>query len=108
MQELKNESEFQLCPRFEKAFVIIGKRWTGLIIRTLMHSRMRFSDMEQAIPHLSARMLSARIRELEQEGLVRRLVRPESPIRIEYELTEKGRDLSKALTEIQAWAERWS
>ena len=97
-----------MCPRFENAFELLGKRWTGLIIRTLLSGRKRFSDIEESIPNMSARMLTERFKELEKEGIILRKVYPETPVRIEYELTEKGRDLQSAMDEIQKWAEKWN
>lgn len=98
---------FQLCPKFESAFELLGKRWTGLIIRTLLSGQKRFSDIAEAIPNMSARMLTERFKELEKEGIVNRKVYPETPVRIEYELTEKGRELESVMDEIQKWAEKW-
>lgn len=100
--------KFHLCPRFEAAFELLGKRWTGLIIRSLLSGSKRFSDIQEIIPNLSARMLTERFKELEEQGIVLRKVYPEMPVRIEYELTEKGRDLEKTMDEIQNWAEKWS
>jgi len=100
--------KFHLCPRFEAAFEILGKRWTGLIIRTLLSGSKRFSDMQKIIPSLSARMLTERFKELEEQGIIVRDVYPEMPVRIEYSLTNKGRDLEKTMDEIQKWAEKWS
>lgn len=100
--------KFQMCPRFENAFELLGKRWTGLIIRTLLNGHNRFSDVEEAIPNMSARMLTERFKELEKEGIITRKVYPETPVRIEYELTEKGRDLQSVMDEIQKWAEKWT
>ena len=100
--------KFHMCPRFENAFELLGKRWTGLIIRTLLNGQNRFSDIEEAIPNMSARMLTERFKELEKEGLIIRKVYPETPVRIEYELTEKGRDLQIVMDEIQKWAEKWT
>lgn len=97
----------KICPKFEHAFLILGKRWNGLIIRILLNGPLRFSAIEDAIPSLSARMLSERCRELEQEGLIHRHVYPEKPVRIEYELTDKGRDLEAALEMIQQWSNKW-
>jgi len=97
-----------MCPKFEAAFELLGKRWTGLIIRSLTSGPKRFSDMQDIIPNLSARMLTERFKELEEHGLVKRTVYPEMPVRIEYELTEKGHDLQSAMDEIQKWAEKWS
>lgn len=97
-----------MCPRFENAFELLGKRWTGLIIRTLLNGQNRFSDIEEAIPNMSARMLTERFKELEKEGIIIRKVYPETPVRIEYELTEKGRALQSVMDEIQKWAEKWN
>jgi len=100
--------KFHMCPKFENAFELLGKRWTGLIIRTLLNGQNRFSDIAEAIPNMSARMLTERFKELEKEGLVIRKVYPETPVRIEYELTEKGHELQVVMDEIQKWAEKWS
>lgn len=62
--------KFHMCPRFENAFELLGKRWTGLIIRTLLNGQNRFSDIEEAIPNMSARMLTERFKELEKEGIL--------------------------------------
>ncbi|MDF2505297.1 helix-turn-helix domain-containing protein [Clostridium sp.] len=97
-----------MCPKFENAFELLGKRWTGLIIRTLLSGQKRFSDIAEAIPNMSARMLTERFKELEKEGIISRRVYPETPVRIEYELSEKGRDLQYAMDEIQKWAEKWN
>jgi DNA-binding HxlR family transcriptional regulator len=100
--------KYHLCPKFENAFELLGKRWTGLIIRTLLSGKKRFSDITDAIPNMSARMLTERFKELEKEGIVSRSVYPEIPVRIEYELTEKGRELEAVMDEIQKWAEKWN
>lgn len=99
--------KYNLCPKFEDAFELLGKRWTGLIIRTLLNNQKRFSDISSAIPNMSARMLTERFKELENHGIVTRTVYPETPVRIEYELTEKGKDLGKVMDQIQEWAEKW-
>lgn len=100
--------KYHMCPKFENAFELLGKRWTGLIIRTLMSGQKRFSDITDAIPNMSARMLTERFKELESEGIVIRKVYPETPVRIEYELTEKGHELRTVMDEIQKWAEKWN
>lgn len=97
-----------MCPKFEAAFFFLGKRWNGLIIRSLLSGPKRFSDIQNIIPNLSARMLTERFKELEEHGIIKRTVYPEMPVRIEYELTEKGHDLQFAMDEIQKWAEKWS
>ena len=96
-----------LCAKFHKAVELIGGRWTGAVIRLLLADRMRFAELRAAIPDISDRMLSERLRELEGEGIVARIVVPETPVRVEYELTEKGRALEQALCAVGRWAEKW-
>jgi DNA-binding HxlR family transcriptional regulator len=104
---MKDRVEHHLCPRFERTFLLLGKRWNGLIIRVLLDGKGRFSEIEQVLSGISGRMLSERLRELEHEGIVQREVFSEIPVRIEYSLTEKGRALASALDPIQNWAEKW-
>ena len=96
-----------VCPRFHRAVELIGKRWTGAVLRILMGGRARFNAIAAAIPDVSDRMLSERLRELEHEGIIARLVIPETPVRVEYELTDKGRALDEALCAIARWAESY-
>ncbi len=86
---------------------ILGKRWTGLLIASLLEGPRRFSELTATVGGLSDRVLSDRLRELEQEGLVERVVYPQIPVRVEYQLTEKGRALKPVIEAIHAWAERW-
>lgn len=95
------------CPNYHKAVELIGRRWAGAIIRALLPGRARYCELSAAIPDISDRMLAERLRELESEGIVSRTVIPSSPIRIEYELTEKGRALEETVTAIARWAEEW-
>jgi DNA-binding HxlR family transcriptional regulator len=92
------------CPVFHHAIELIGRRWTGVIVRALLGGARRFCDLSAAIPDLSDRMLSERLKELETEGIVVRRVFPETPVRIEYHLTEKGRGLGSVMEAISAWA----
>lgn len=94
------------CPKFEKAMSILGQRWTGLIIHQLLNGPQRFCTVEAAMP-ISARVLSERLKDLEKEGIVKRQVYPETPVRIEYSLTEKGLALKPLMNEIATWAEQW-
>src|SRR5690349_22516030 len=96
-----------VCSRFHRAIELIGSRWTGAILRTLLEGRTRYASIKAAIPDITDRMLSERLRTLEAEDLVLRSVVPETPVRVEYELTKKGRELQDALREIGNWAERW-
>ena len=107
MQVVNLMEQYHLCPKFEDAFELLGKRWTGLIIRTLLNDQKRFTDISAAIPNMSARMLTERFKELENHGIVIRTVYPETPVRIEYELTEKGKELGAVMDAVQIWAEKW-
>ena len=96
------------CPRLHEAVELVGKRWTGAILAVMLQGGpMRFSQIAQAVPALSDRLLSERIKELEARGMVERRVGGASPARVEYELTPMGRDLAPALGELEAWAHRW-
>lgn len=100
-------ADYKICPKFETAFELLGKRWTGLIIRTLLSGPKRFKDISQIIENMSDRMLSERMKELEAAGIVVRHVYDEVPVRIEYELTEKGQALEPMMDECQKWADEW-
>ena len=96
------------CPRLHEAVELVGKRWTGAILAVMLQGGpMRFSEIAQAVPALSDRLLSERMKELEARGMVERRVGGASPARVEYELTPMGRDLAPALSELEAWAHRW-
>jgi DNA-binding HxlR family transcriptional regulator len=97
----------QVCSRFHRAIELIGSRWTGAILQTLLQGRTRYAAIKSAIPDITDRMLSERLRSLEAEALLVRSVIPDTPVRVEYELTLKGRELQNALREIGSWAERW-
>ena len=86
---------------------IIGRRWSGAIIRALLAGATRFGELEGAVPGLSARLLSERLKELEAVGIVRRRVIPTTPVRVEYHLTDAGRELDDAVRALGQWAEKW-
>lgn len=96
-----------VCPHFHAAIELIGKRWTGAILCALSERPLRFGELGKAVPGLSDRLLSRRLRELEEEGLVERRVEPGSPVRVSYSLSEAGRELRPAIGELKAWANRW-
>jgi DNA-binding HxlR family transcriptional regulator len=96
-----------VCPHFHHAIELIGKRWTGAIVSALTERPMRYGALRKAVPGLSDRLLSQRLRELEEEGLVERQVEAGTPVRVTYSLTEAGRELDPALQELKAWARRW-
>lgn len=96
-----------LCPLYHHAVELIGRRWTGAIIFVLLKGASRYSDLAAAIPDLTSKMLSERLKELEREGVVERRVIPETPVRVEYGLTEKGEALARPVEAIVAWAHAW-
>ena len=97
----------ELCSRFHRASELIGRRWTGAIIFVLLRSSCRFATLREAIPDITDRMLSDRLQELESEGIVVRTVVPETPVRVEYSLTKKGRALAATFDAIADWAHKW-
>jgi len=98
--------EYQLCSKFEEAFQLLGKRWTGLIIFQLMNGPKRFNELESEIK-VSGKVLSERLKELEKIKLIQRIVFPETPVRIEYSLTQKGYSLKPMMDEISKWSDEW-
>ena len=96
------------CPFYHEAVELIGRRWTGAIVAVLLdHGPLRFSEIAQAVPELSDRLLSERMKELEARGLVARHVVPGPPVRVTYELTAMGHELQPALDELRSWARQW-
>src|SRR5437762_9701260 len=95
------------CPLYHEAVELVGRRWTGAILRVLMDGPLRFSEIAQSVPELSDRLLSERMKELEARGMVERNVISGPPLRVEYELSQMGRELEPALSELQRWANRW-
>ncbi|MFP4152652.1 MAG: winged helix-turn-helix transcriptional regulator [Alkalispirochaeta sp.] len=95
------------CEQFQRTVELIGSRWTASVLRALLGGIDHFSELRAAIPGLSDRMLAERLRELEREGIVERVVIPETPVRIEYHLTEKGRALAPVMNAFVEWLQRW-
>ncbi len=96
-----------VCPRFHAAVELIGRRWVGAILVTLLEGPKYFSELAAAVPKMSDRLLSRRLRELEAEGLVTRSVHDGPPARVSYELTAVGAELEPAIRELHDWAQRW-
>jgi DNA-binding HxlR family transcriptional regulator len=107
MHEDSHCTDEAFCPQYHHAVELIGRRWTGAIIRAMLHGATRFGDLRANVPELSDKMLSQRLKELEAEAVVERRVTPETPVRIEYRLTEKGRELDRAVRVLEAWADEW-
>jgi DNA-binding HxlR family transcriptional regulator len=93
----------QFCS-FARALEILGERWTLLVVRELLSGSSRFSDIRRGIPRISRTMLSARLRELTDSGVITRAAGSNGP---EYELTEAGRELGGAVRELGTWGQRW-
>jgi DNA-binding HxlR family transcriptional regulator len=110
MVEARSSAEpaVRVCPHFHTAVELIGKRWTGAILWALTERPHYFAELSLAIPGLSDRLLSRRLRELEAEGLVERSVHDGSPARVSYALTDKGRALEPAIRELRSWAKAWN
>src|SRR5690606_17350894 len=97
----------QQCQPYQQAIELIGKRWTGVVIMVLLEGPQRFSEIAERLEGASDRMLSERLKELEAKGILERCVYPETPVRIEYRLTEKGRALAPVIDAIQQWGQEW-
>ena len=96
-----------VCPYFHEAIELLGKRWSGAIVHELLAGPKRFSALSHSIPQISDRLLSIRLKELEACGIVTREVYEDSPVRVDYALTPKGRALEPSLKAIRAWARVW-
>jgi DNA-binding HxlR family transcriptional regulator len=103
----EGEGKTSCCPLYHEAVELVGRRWTGAILRVLMDGPLRFSEIAQAVPELSDRLLSERMKELEARGIVERTVLSGPPLRVEYSLSRMGRELEPALGELERWAHRW-
>jgi DNA-binding HxlR family transcriptional regulator len=90
-----------------RVFELFGKRWTGLIVAVLTQRPAYFAEVRRAIPKISERMLSDRLSELVDAGLVVREVDPGPPLRVSYGLTEAGEAIRPALHELGKWAETY-
>jgi DNA-binding HxlR family transcriptional regulator len=109
LQAGQHAAEPACCPLYHEAIELIGRRWTGAIVEVLLQAGepLRFSEIAHAVPQLSDRMLSERMKELEERGVVERRVEPGPPVKVEYELTPMGRSLQPALAALKAWAREW-
>ena len=97
------------CPHLHEAVELVGRRWTGAILEVLRQSPrpLRFSEIAAAVPDLSDRLCSERMKELEARGIVERQVHPGPPVRVTYALTDMGDALGPALVELKSWAQAW-
>jgi DNA-binding HxlR family transcriptional regulator len=96
--------KINLCPKMESAFSLLGKRWNGIIIHVLLDGPKRFKDLTEIIPSISQKMLSERLKEMENEGLLERIVIDDTPVKVIYQLTNKGKSLEGVMNEVGKWA----
>lgn len=95
------------CPYYASAVEMIGRRWAGAVLRALLAGETRFGGIAEAIPDMTDRLLSRRLKDLEADGLVDRIVSPTTPVTIEYRLTPKGQALGTVVSELTEWAHQW-
>lgn len=98
----------KLCPKMEHTLTLLGKKWVGLIVLSLLNGPKKFTEMENYISGISARLLTERLKLLVNEDIIRKNIYPDTTIRIEYELTDKGLDLSETYKSIGDWTEKWN
>ena len=91
-----NSPELKSCP-IETTFKIIGKKWTVLIIREMFRGTTQFNRFLENIDGITPKVLTERLRELEKFGIVRRRIVSEYPIRVEYEMTDLGKEFEPVL-----------
>jgi len=97
----------QVCGRYATAADLLGKRWSVTVVAVLSDGTSRFNGIRHAVPGISPKLLSERLRELEAAGIVERRVVPSTPVTIEYVLTAKGRALRDVVDALQRWADDW-
>jgi len=98
----------EMCPHYEAAMELLARRWTGLILTSLQERPARFSVISTAVDGISDRMLSQRLVELEEIGLVERKVdTKQRPVLVEYASTQMAQELSPVFDALQSWAEKW-
>jgi len=103
-----SEHSKPVCELFHQAVELIGKRWTGAIVSTMLGGATRFSEIRECIPGISDRLLTERLRELEDQCILERDVAPTRPPQVTYRLTPKGEALGPVLESIAAWGHDWS
>lgn len=97
----------EVCPHFHAGIELVGKRWSGAIIWALSDGPLRFAELKRSVPGLSDRLLSQRLRELEEAGVMTREVEDGPQVKVTYSLTEMGRGLRPAILALREWACTW-
>ena len=103
---MMSEKKLPACP-VETTLTLISNKWKILILRDLMPGTKRFGELKKSIGEVSQKVLTAQLREMETDGLVRRTVYPEVPPRVEYTLTALGRSLKPILDAMWDWGEAY-
>lgn len=106
-EELMDKATSQKCTQVEHVFSILDKKWMGLIVEVLLEGPQRYKDIAAKIPTISDRILVERLKELADNGILVRDVYPDSQVRVEYSLTEKGYSLKNVMSEVHIWADKW-
>ncbi|WP_220729648.1 winged helix-turn-helix transcriptional regulator [Apilactobacillus zhangqiuensis] len=105
--QMNTTIDFRLCPKFEQTFQMLGKKWNGLIIETLLvNGPQRFKCIANVVSKCSDRVLVERLKELEEDGVITRKTFCDSSL-IQYELTEKGEALEPIMKQIHDWSDQW-
>ncbi len=106
MSEQRSIKELPACP-VETTLTLIGDKWKVLILRDLMPGTKRFGELKKSIGHVSQKVLTAQLRDMEENGLLHRRTYAEVPPRVEYSLTDLGRSLKPVLDALQEWGARY-
>jgi len=96
-----------MCAKFQTAVDLLGKRWSPLIVQLLLKRPHRYSELMTELEVVTEGMLSQRLKELEQAGVLERRVIDEQPVRVEYHLTDKGKALGRVIGGLERWADEW-
>jgi DNA-binding HxlR family transcriptional regulator len=106
--EKENGVRSQIECQVDEIWSVLGKAWALLVLKKLAENEVtRFNEIKKAIPQVSNTVLSDRLHELEEQGLITKKVYAQVPIRVEYSLTRQARDLGKVLEQLDGWVIRW-
>ena len=103
---MQEKRELPACP-VETTLMLIGDKWEVLILRDLMPGTKRFGELKKSVGNVSQKVLTAQLRDMEENGLVNRQVYAEVPPRVEYSLTDLGRSLKPILDAMWTWGEEY-
>lgn len=101
------QARVDLCPIKESA-KILGKKWYLVIVHRLLDKPRGFNELKENVGEISAKILSQALQDMAERGIVERRVSSESPVRVEYSLTEQGKDLAGVLKELYDWGKKWA